>query len=161
MSNVTVIEKGRIRDAQDNLQDYESCEFSQEFLDNLIDEIYEDYLVYDSDEEWNYMGLTARDGSWPIARIGLDDGGHGIGISVFIRTTVTDKRIRSLKPDSARTDSSNARMFHLALLESICMEDPYLWKKAWLAGEYPYPIQKENLKEVLLKNLEKVIKEES
>ena len=155
MSRSIVIEKGRIRAAQDNLQGHESCEFSQEILNTLIDEIYEDYLDYDSSEDWNYMGLTAKDGSWPIARIALDDGGHGIGVSVFIRTTVTDKRIRSLKPDGARTDSSNARMFHLALLESIGMEDPYLWKDAWISGNRVYPIRKEKIKELLLKNLEK------
>ena len=161
MSGSIAIEQGRIRAVQDNLQGHESCEFSQDLLDSLVDEIYEDYLEYDSSENWNYMGATARDGSWPVAHIRLDDGERGIGICVFIRTEVTDKRIRSLKPDGARTNASNARMFHLALLESIGMEDPYLWRDAWLAGEYLYPIQKENLKEILLKNLEKVIKEES
>ena len=161
MSTV-VVEKGRIRGKEDNLQGHESCEFSQDLLDSLVDEIYEDYLEYDSSENWNYMGATARDGSWPVARIRLDDGERGIGLPVFIRTTVTDKRIRSLKPDTERNSSSDTRMFHLALLESIGMEDPYLWRDAWLAGEYLYPIQKENLKEILQKNLEKaMIKEES
>ena len=155
MSNA-VVEKGRIRAAQDNLQQHKSCEFSQEFLDSLIDEIYEDYLEYDSDEDWNYMGLTTRDGEWPIAHIS-DSGRSGTGISVFIRTEVTDKRIRSLKPDGERTDDSNSRMFHLALLESIGIEDPYLWKRAWIAGERLYPIQKEKIKELLMKNLEEAI----
>ena len=150
-----VIEKGRIRAAQDNLVEHESCKFSQEILDSLIDEIYEEYLEYDSGEDWNYMGLIARDGSWPIARIRLDDGELGLGIPVFIRTEVTHRRLASLKPDGGRTDSSNARMFHLALLESIGMENPYLWKKAWVEGESSYPIQKEKIKELLLKNLEK------
>ena len=162
MSGSIVIEQGRIRAAQDTLQDHESCEFSQDLLDSLVDEIYEDYLEYDSSEDWNYMGATARDGSWPVAHIRLDDGERGIGLPVFIRTQVTGNRIKSLSPDGIRTESSNARMFHLALLEFIGMEDPYLWRDAWLAGEYLYPIQKEKLKEALLKNLEEVIiKEES
>ena len=161
MSGSVVIEKGRIRAAQDNLRN-ESCEFSQEFLNSLIDEIYKDYLEYDSDEEWNYMSRNvSKEGNWPVARIRLDNGDLGIGISVFIRTAVTSKRLSSLKPYGERTNSSDARMFHLALLEAIGMENPYLWENAWIAGDYVYPIQKENLKEVLLKNLEKVIKEES
>ena len=151
-----VIEKGRIRAADDNLQDSCSCKFSQELLDSLIDEVYEDYMEYDSSPiaDWNYMGYRYR-GKHPLSQIQKDDGTTGRGLGELFYS-YQNKIVRS------GPVGGNARVFHLVLLDSIGVCNFYLWYDAWKAGGAYYPIQKEKVKDLLLKNLEEVIiREES
>ena len=152
-----LIEKGRIRAAQDNLQEHESYEFSQDVLDSIIDEVYDDYLEYDSSPiaDWNYMGYSFR-GKHPLSQIQKDDGTTGRGLQVFFSDFET-KLLKSLKLDGGRTPESDARMAHMALLDSLGLGKFWLWYDAWQAGDSCYPIQKEKVKELLLKNLEEVI----
>jgi hypothetical protein len=152
-----VVEKGRIRAAQDNLQEHESCEFSQEILDIIIDEIYDDYLEYNSSPvaDWNYIGYAFR-GKHPLSTILLDGGTTGKGMSSFF-SDFEKKLLSSLRQDGARTPDSNTRMFHMALLDSLGLGNFWLWYDAWQAGDSCYPIQKEKVKDLLLKNLEEVI----